>query len=68
MVQDRSAPYPTRGQSVEDYIADSDTITQSELRKQFQIDTSRQVRLVKLLFMQYQHPDLDQITVFLQGN
>ena len=57
---------PTSGQSVEDYVVDSDTITQDALRQKFAIDASKQVRLVKLAFVEYQHPDLQEITKFLQ--
>ena len=31
------------------------------------IETNSQIRLVKLAHMRYQHPDLEEITVFLQG-
>lgn len=36
-------------------------------RQRCGIKTENQIRLVKLVHMRYQHPDLDQITVFLQG-
>jgi hypothetical protein len=61
-----NTPTPNSGQSVEDYIVDSDSITQDALRQAFDIDANKQVRLVKLLFVQYQHPDLQTITKYLQ--
>jgi hypothetical protein len=61
-----NAPTPNSGQSVEDYVVDSDTITQDALRQTFAIDASKQVRLVKLAFVKYQHPDLQEITRYLQ--
>ncbi|KAE8154285.1 Glyoxalase/Bleomycin resistance protein/Dihydroxybiphenyl dioxygenase [Aspergillus avenaceus] len=35
-------------------------------RARCNIDTSKQIRLVKLAHMRYQHPDLNEITAFLQ--
>jgi hypothetical protein len=36
-------------------------------KEQSGINPENQIRLVKLAHMRYQHPDLDAITVFLQG-
>lgn len=44
---------------------DSESVT--AWRERCGINPENQVRLVKLAHMRYQHPDLDQITVFLQG-
>ena len=60
------APTPNSGQSVEDYVVDTDTITQDAFRQTFTIDASKQVRLVKLAFVKYQHPDLQEIIKYLQ--
>ena len=60
------APTPNSGQSVEDYVIDEDSITQDALRQTFEIDASKQVRLIKLAFVKYQHPDLQEITKYLQ--
>ena len=60
-------PTPNRGQSVEDYMVDNDTVTQDALRQSFKIDPTKQVRLVKLLFVKYQHPDLQVITNYLHS-
>ncbi|KAH6660541.1 trihydroxytoluene oxygenase [Truncatella angustata] len=58
---------PNKGASVADVEAigkDRDTI--EEWRKQNNIDVEKQVRLVKLVHMRYQHPDLDEITTFMR--
>lgn len=62
-----TAPEPNHGVSIGDHAADLDAISQDALRAQFGIDREHQIRIVKLLFMQYQHPDLEEITTFLQG-
>ena len=59
-------PLPSRGRSVEDYIVDDDCVSPDKFRKTFDIDVGTQIRLVKLLFVRYQHPDLQRITTFLQ--
>jgi hypothetical protein len=56
------------GASVPDIVAigpDSENIT--EWQKRCGINKDAQIRLVKLAHMRYQHPDLDQITTFLEG-
>ncbi len=40
----------------------------SDWRSQNNIDASKQIKLVKLSHIRYQHPDLDEITRFLQGS
>ncbi|CAI7607523.1 unnamed protein product [Penicillium pancosmium] len=55
------------GASVPDLIAvGSEQENVEEWRERCNIDQSSQIRLVKLAHMRYQHPDLDQITTFLQ--
>lgn len=56
------------GASIEDIIAigpESESVQQ--WRERCGIETDTQIRLVKLAHMRYQHPDLDEITVFLEG-
>ncbi|KAK6087309.1 glyoxalase [Seiridium cupressi] len=58
---------PNRGASIADVQAiGSDRKTIQEWRKQNNIDVGKQVRLVKLVHMRYQHPNLDEITTFLK--
>ncbi|KAJ6150285.1 hypothetical protein N7471_001484 [Penicillium samsonianum] len=55
------------GASIEDVVAigpESESIV--AWRERCGIRTDSQIRLVKLAHMRYQHPDLDEITVFLQ--
>ncbi|CAG8088878.1 unnamed protein product [Penicillium olsonii] len=57
----------THGTSVADVTAigpESETIR--AWRDRCEIDPSSQIRLVKLAHMRYQHPDLQEITTFLQ--
>lgn len=59
--------YSSKGASVPDTDAlgkDSESI--QDWQKKNGIDTSKQIKLVKLAHMRYQHPDLDQITVFMK--
>lgn len=42
-------------------------IDQDDFRGRYGVDVSRTISLVKLVFMQYQHPDLQQIKTFLKG-
>jgi hypothetical protein len=59
---------PNHGASVPDIVAigsESENVTQWQER--FGIKKENQIRLVKLAHMRYQHPDLDQITTFLEG-
>lgn len=59
---------PNRGASKLDLKAvSSDRLSIDEWRKQAGIDTSKQIRLVKLSHMRYQHPDLSKINTFLKG-
>ncbi|CAH0017106.1 unnamed protein product [Clonostachys rhizophaga] len=60
-------PPSSRGASVSDIEAiGKDSEPAAEWRARAGIDISKQVRLVKLVHMRYQHPDLDEITTFLQ--
>ncbi len=42
-------------------------MTQHEFRKNYHVDMSRQIELVKLVFMRYQHPDMQEMKTFLKG-
>jgi hypothetical protein len=44
-----------------------DSESKREWQKKRGIDPSKQVRIVKLNHMRYQHPDLNKITTFLRG-
>lgn len=59
---------PNHGASVPDVVAIG---SEQENVRQWQdrcgIKKENQIRLVKLAHMRYQHPDLDQITTFLDG-
>lgn len=58
---------PNRGVSLQDTEAiGPERESLAEWRKREAIDPSKQVRLVKLAHMRYQHPDLAQITTFLR--
>lgn len=58
---------PNVGKSITDIEAIGDESEPlSSWQKRNNIDTSRQVRLVKLAHMRYQHPDLETITKFLK--
>ncbi|KAJ5352470.1 hypothetical protein N7452_001444, partial [Penicillium brevicompactum] len=57
----------SHGASVADIVAigpESETV--QAWRERCGIETNSQIRLVKLAHMRYQHPDLQEITVFLQ--
>lgn len=59
---------PNHGASVPDIVAigsEQENVTQWQER--CGIKKESQIRLVKLAHMRYQHPDLDQITIFLEG-
>lgn len=59
---------PAHGASVPDVVAigsERENVTQWQER--CGIKKENQIRLVKLAHMRYQHPDLDQITTFLEG-
>ena len=45
----------------------ADSESKREWQKKRGIDTSKQVRIVKLNHMRYQHPDLNKATTFLRG-
>ena len=55
-----------KGASVPDAEAIPDGRSLAEWRQQRGIDTSAQIRTVKLAHMRYQHPDLAAISVFLR--
>ncbi|MCJ1297874.1 hypothetical protein MMC08_000662 [Hypocenomyce scalaris] len=58
---------PNRGKSMDDHIAGGDDcISQSAFRKRYSMDSAAQIRIMKLVFMRYQHPDLQEITTFLR--
>lgn len=42
-------------------------MSQNEFRTKYGIDASKQVKLVKVVFMRYQHPDLQEIKIFMKG-
>lgn len=59
---------PNHGASVPDVIAIGGEQENATLwQERCGIKKDNQVRLVKLAHMRYQHPDLDQITTFLEG-
>jgi hypothetical protein len=61
-------PSPNRGASVPDYVAiGPESESQESWRKANDIDKTKQIKIVKLAHMRYQHPDLQQITTFLRG-
>lgn len=61
-------PSPNRGRGIEDYIVDGDNVLdQDGFRKEFDIDKSKQIKIIKLVFVRYQHPDPKGISVFLRG-
>ncbi|BAE56786.1 Glyoxalase/Bleomycin resistance protein/Dihydroxybiphenyl dioxygenase [Aspergillus flavus] len=56
------------GASIPDLIAMGDEQENvTDWQRRCGINKDSQIRLVKLTHMRYQHPDLDQITTFLQG-
>ena len=63
-----STPKPNHGTTVPDSLAvGPEHKSLADWRAQAGIDTSNQIKLVKLSHMRYQHPDLDKITEFLLG-
>ena len=59
---------PNRGVSAPDTVASGNEHESLKAwREKNAIDRSKQVRLVKLAHMRYQHPDLAEITTFLRG-
>ncbi|KAB8258543.1 Glyoxalase/Bleomycin resistance protein/Dihydroxybiphenyl dioxygenase [Aspergillus pseudonomiae] len=60
-------PTPAHGASIADITAiGPEQESVASWRTRCNIDTEKQIRLVKLSHMRYQHPDLNEITVFLQ--
>ncbi|KIV96714.1 hypothetical protein PV10_00541 [Exophiala mesophila] len=59
-------PSPNRGASVKDVDAIPEPTSKREWQKKRGIDPSKQVKIVKLSHMRYQHPDLNKITTFLR--
>jgi hypothetical protein len=59
---------PNRGAAIPD-ISDKgpEGMTQSAWRSAYGIEPSKQVKLVKLSHMRYQHPNLHKISTFLRG-
>lgn len=58
---------PNRGASVPDVAAiSSERETVSDWRKRCKINTTEQIKLVKLAHVRYRHPELDTITRFLR--
>lgn len=61
-------PKPNRGSAVPDTIAvGKGSETLENWKKREDIKQDGQIRLVRLVHMRYQHPDLNVITRFLQG-
>lgn len=59
---------PNSGASVPDLeVAGHGKKSLDDWRAQNKVDSAKQIKLVKLAHMRYQHPDLDRITEFLQG-
>jgi hypothetical protein len=59
---------PNHGASVPDIVAiGSEQENVMQWQERCGIKKENQIRLVKLAHMRYQHPDLDQITTFLEG-
>ncbi|KAJ9485487.1 hypothetical protein VN97_g7858 [Penicillium thymicola] len=59
---------PNHGASIADIMAigpEAESIPAWQAR--CNIKTDSQIRLVKLAHIRYQHPDLDEITTFLEG-
>lgn len=60
-------PSPNRGSTIDAERTIPNQQSQEEWRKEYGIDTSKHVRLVKVSHMRYQYKDLDKNTVFLKG-
>ncbi|KAF3395702.1 Metapyrocatechase 2 [Penicillium rolfsii] len=59
---------PNHGASVLDVVAiGNEQEDVAKWQQRCHIDKRSQIRLVKLAHMRYQHPDLEQITTFLEG-
>ena len=56
------------GVSLSDVVAVGDNKENLKVwRERVGVVANKQIRLVKLAHMRYQHPELDSITTFLQG-
>lgn len=60
------SPPPNYGSAVPDHKAMADSEPADVWRARCGIDPTKQVKLVKLAHMRYQHPDLEEITTFLR--
>jgi hypothetical protein len=60
------SPKPNYGSAVPDNEAMADSEPADVWRARCGIDPAKQVKLVKLAHMRYQHPDLEEITKFLR--
>lgn len=58
---------PTEGHSVDAAQTMRRSESQDSFRKRFGVDTSTQIRLVRVSHMVYQHSDINSIVVFLHG-
>ncbi|PQE12303.1 trihydroxytoluene oxygenase protein [Rutstroemia sp. NJR-2017a BVV2] len=58
-------PSPNRGSGIAADLAVENQETLEQWRKEMGIDVSKQVRLVKLSHMRYQHKDMEKIAVFM---
>ena len=71
LLQDPSTPAqtlkPNHGSNVPEELAFDDHESQEVWLERMGIDTSKQIRLKKLVHMRYQHPDLDEINTFMLG-
>ncbi|KIW44909.1 uncharacterized protein PV06_03345 [Exophiala oligosperma] len=60
-------PSPNRGMTIPDHVEAGEVqMSQNEFRTKYGIDASKQVKLVKVVFMRYQHPDLQEIKIFMK--
>ncbi|KAH8817441.1 trihydroxytoluene oxygenase [Xylogone sp. PMI_703] len=59
-------PKPNRGATVAEHEAVKSDVKLRDWQKKVGIDRSKQVKIVRISHMRYQHPDLDIITTFLQ--
>jgi hypothetical protein len=60
------SPVPNHGSTVPDLDAMPDNEPASVWRERNCVDPSKQIKLVKLAHMRYQHPDLEEITIFMK--
>lgn len=58
-------PKPNYGASLPEVEAIKSDVKLHEWQKKVGIDRSKQVKILKIAHMRYQHPDLDEITTFL---